>query len=316
MRVRDAEERFVRWLRTARDLSPNTVRAYASDIAAFRNHVGPHSGTSELSAKSIVTFVETQRTLGLSSASIRRRLAALRTFFRWLRDSGTLAIDPWAQVSIRVRKPRTLPRPVHSADLNQLLDFLSDAAGLQAKITATSVITRPYETTTLLAVALMFATGLRVGEVAGIRCIDLDLGDSTIRVRGKGSRERTVFIPDSWTRRVIAAYLQTRAMRDITHPFLLFSRTGSPMTPAAIRARLKIAAADAHLVQRVTPHMLRHSAATHLIESGVDIRYIQRLLGHSSLSTTEIYTHVSDVALRRVVTDANVLGKCLARDHQ
>ena len=313
MKMRDADTQFVRWLRAHRDLSSNTIRAYASDIASFRNHVGLDHRVERLSSVDIMSFVETQRADGLAPASIRRRMAALRSFCRWLRESEVLENDPWAQISLEVRKPRTLPRPVDTADLRRLLDHLARSSGLRGKNLPKPPLSRSYEATTLLAVILMLATGLRVGEVAGIRCADIDLADSRIRVRGKGSRERTVFLPDPWTQRLVGAYMNTRASLGIVHQHLLFSHTGRPVTPAAIRTRLSKAGNDARLIRRVTPHMLRHSAATNLIESGVDIRYVQRLLGHASLSTTEIYTHVSDVALRRMVTEANVLARFLSR---
>ena len=108
-------------------------------------------------------------------------------------------------------------------------------------------------------------------------------------------------------------YLETRAGLPVAHSNLLFNRHYGPLTAPAMRSRLAKAAGHAGLSARVTPHMLRHSAATQLIEAGVDIRYIQRLLGHASLSTTEIYTHVSDQALRRVVSDADVLGRLSSR---
>lgn len=313
MKMRDAETQFVRWLRANRDLSPNTVRAYASDLAAFRTHVGARLNVECLAGDALVTFVEAQRADGLSPASIRRRVAALRSFFRWLKEMEILESDPWTQVSLKVRKPRTLPRPVDTADLRRLLDYLVRAARLRGKSMPKLPLPCPHEATTLVAVTLMLATGLRVSEVTGICCIDLDIADSSVRVRGKGSRERTVFLPDRWTQGLVGAYFDTRASLGVTHQHLLFSRTGLPMTPASIRTRLAKAGSDAGLRRRVTPHMLRHSAATHLIESGVDIRYVQRLLGHASLSTTEIYTHVSDVALRRMVTKANVLARCLTR---
>lgn len=313
MKMRDAETQYLRWLRTNRDLSSNTIRAYASDVAAFHSHVGHHLHVERLTSDAIVTFVETQRANGLSPASIQRRVAALRSLFRWLKESQIIESDPWAQISLKVRKPRTLPRPVDTADLRRLLDHLAFRSGLRGKSLPKPLLSRPSEATTLLAVTLMLATGLRVSEVSGIRCVDLDLADSSVRVRGKGSRERTVFLPDPWTQHLVGAYFDTRARLAVTHQYLLFSHTGKPVTAAAIRTRLTKAGTDAQLVRRVTPHMLRHSAATHLIESGVDIRYVQRLLGHASLSTTEIYTHVSDVALRRKVSEANVLASCLSR---
>ena len=126
---------------------------------------------------------------------------------------------------------------------------------------------------------------------------------------GKGRRERQVFLTNDWITGLTAAYLQTRSALDIPHSKLLFNLHHEPLTTAAMRSRLSKAATAAGLPQHVTPHMLRHTAATQLIEAGVDIRYIQRLLGHASLSTTEIYTHVSDQSLKRVVSDANVLGR-------
>jgi site-specific recombinase XerD len=161
----------------------------------------------------------------------------------------------------------------------------------------------------LLAVALMVATGVRVHEVVGIECDDIDIPGRTVRLVGKGRRERQVFLTNDWITGLTDGYLRARSVLGIRHAQLLFNTRHDPLTPAAMRSRLLKAATAAGLSRRVTPHMLRHTAATQLIEAGVDIRYIQRLLGHASLSTTEIYTHVSDVALGRVVTDADVLGR-------
>jgi integrase/recombinase XerD len=158
-------------------------------------------------------------------------------------------------------------------------------------------------------VALMVSTGVRVHEVVGLKCQDIDLASRAIRLVGKGRRERQVFLTNDWIATLTEAYLAVRGSYDLTHPRLLFNLQFEPLTTAAMRARLAKAASAAGIEQRVTPHMLRHTAATQLIEAGVDIRYIQRLLGHASLSTTEIYTHVSDHALKRVVSEADVLGR-------
>jgi integrase/recombinase XerD len=168
---------------------------------------------------------------------------------------------------------------------------------------------RPHESTTLLAVALMVSTGVRVHEVVGIRCHDIDLPGRAIRLLGKGGRERQVFLTNDWIADLTSAYIEARSTLGLPHSRLLFNLHHDPLTPPTMRSRLAKAAVAAGLTPRVTPHMLRHTAATQLIEAGVDIRYIQRLLGHASLSTTEIYTHVSDRALRRVVSDADVLGR-------
>jgi site-specific recombinase XerD len=157
----------------------------------------------------------------------------------------------------------------------------------------------------------MLVTGIRVSEVVSIKCHDIDLSGRSMRLVGKGRRERHVFLANDWMVQVTSAYLTTRAGLSLSHSHLLFNSRYGPLTEAAMRSRLAKAGRDARLRTKVTPHMLRHTAATHLIEAGVDIRYIQRLLGHASLSTTELYTHVSDGALRRVVSDADILGKLL-----
>ena len=130
-----------------------------------------------------------------------------------------------------------------------------------------------------------------------------------MRILGKGRRERQVFIPNDWLARLTDVYMSARSSLGISHPHLLFNARLAPLSASALRLRLATASSHARIAATVTPHLLRHTAATRLIESGVDIRHIQLLLGHASLTTTEIYTHVSDRALRQVVTDADVLGK-------
>ncbi len=159
----------------------------------------------------------------------------------------------------------------------------------------------------------MVATGARVNEVVNINCGDIDLHSRGVRIVGKGQRERQVFLTNDWVADFTSIYVRARSELELTHTKLLFSLSYDPLTTQAMRSRLAKAALAAGLGIRVTPHMLRHTAATQLIEAGVDIRYIQRLLGHASLSTTEIYTHVSDSTLRRVVTEADVVGRFIAR---
>jgi site-specific recombinase XerD len=130
MDISDAEERFLLWLRSSKALSQNSVRAYSGDVAAFRLYIGGDFPVKDLSPDSLVRFFDSQRSTGLAPSSIRRRIAALRSFCSWLVDSGALNTDPWRQVTLRVRKPRTLPRPVDSADLGRLLRSLASAADL------------------------------------------------------------------------------------------------------------------------------------------------------------------------------------------
>jgi site-specific recombinase XerD len=315
MRLCVARERYIRWLRSTRELSPHTIRAYDSDIAAFERYLGERAGIEQIDGGSLLAFVEDQRAAGLASTSIRRRASGLRGFCTWLQSCCLLESDPWTGVTLRLGRSRKLPRLVPTHDLERLFLSLREAATVKRDHVADEVLVRPHEVTTLLAVALMVATGLRVSEVIDLRYRDIDLPGRNLRVLGKGLRERLVFLTDDWISSLTSAYLTTRSTLRIEHDRLLFNCHGAPMTAPAMRSRLLKAGREAGLGNRVTPHMLRHTAATQLIEAGVDIRYVQRLLGHASLSTTELYTHVSDHALKRVVSDADVLGRSLGRDN-
>jgi site-specific recombinase XerD len=308
MRLGRARESYVRWLEVGRDLSPHTLRAYDGDLGALERHLGPEAPVRRLDGHCLIDFVETQRASGLSPASLRRRVSGLRGFCGWLVASRLLDADPWAGVEISLGRSRRLPRALPTQELNRLLAFLRDAAGVPPTGVPDETLARPHAATTLLGVSLMVATGVRVNEAVGIRCDDIDLRGGSVRLLGKGRRERHVFLPNEWITDLTAAYLRTRADLCPAHPQLLFGLRRQPLSTAAMRSRLAKAARAAGLETRVTPHMLRHTAATQLIEAGVDIRYIQRLLGHASLTTTEIYTHVSDSALKHVVSNADVLG--------
>ena len=225
-----------------------------------------------------------------------------------------LGIGPLDRCDAQAWTVSQAPRLVPTHDLERLFLSLREAATVKRDHVADAVLVRPHEVTTLLAVALMVATGLRVSEVIDLRYRDIDLPGRNLRVLGKGLRERLVFLTDDWISSLTSAYLTTRSTLRIEHDRLLFNCHGAPMTAPAMRSRL-LKAGRGGPGQSCDPHLLRHTAATQLIEAGVDIRYVQRLLGHASLSTTELYTHVSDHALKRVVSDADVLGRSLGRDN-
>lgn len=315
MQVCQAREQYIQWLLATKDLSPHTIRAYNGDIAAFERHLGSRTSVDRIDRGCLVAFVEDQRAAGLSSPSIRRRASGLRGFCRWLLSCDALASDPWVGITFAIGRSRKLPRVLPAHELARLFLVLLSAAGLDDPCDVDEVLRRPHECTTLLAVALMVATGARVNEAVGIECRNIDLPGRSIRILGKGRCERHVFLTNDWIAGLMRAYIEARAVLSLEHPYLFFNLHHRRLTAHAVRSRLVKAAQDADLSAKVTPHMLRHTAATELIEAGVDIRYIQRLLGHASLTTTEIYTHVSDRALRRTVSEADVVGRLLGDDN-
>lgn len=312
MDLREATSSYINWLKATRTMSEHTIRAYGGDLAALRKQIGPETLAESLSAECLLDFIAAQRQLELAAATIRRRASAVRGFCKWLKQTGAIVDDPWRGVDVRIRKPKHLPRPARDESVRRLLASLCRSAEVSRESVSSGPFDRPYQANTLVAVALMLGTGVRVGEVVALRCRDINLDTGSIRVMGKGSLERQVFLAGEWIIGLLNAQLETRCELDVQHECLLFNRHCSTMTTASLRTRVGKELQLAGIDEYITPHVLRHTAATQLIDSGVDIRFVQRLLGHASLTTTEQYTHVADTSLRRVLAQANTLSRSLA----
>lgn len=292
MTIDEAGKAFLRHCEYERNLSPNTMAAYRQDIAEFLNFRSGIQPEQLEGADMLAYSSYLQGPRGLAPTTVKRRLACLRALFGWLVRRGTVPKSPFASVELRVRIPTRLPRCLGAGELRNLL---------QQSLTASE--------TTRLATILLLVTGVRVGELAAIRLADVDIEQQTIRIFGKGSRERQVFIPDEVTGNAIRDYIASRHKDRLPANHLLLTPNGRAAKAAYIRGKIGALAAEAGLARKLTPHMLRHTAATSLLEAGVDIRFVQRLLGHQSIATTQIYTHVSDRALRAAVIAADVCGR-------
>ena len=298
MQFRLAIEDFLRFCTVERQLSENTLQAYACDLADFHAWLPPRTSLSEISTETLKAYLQhivSKR--GLAGATIRRRLACLRGFFRRLEELEQ-TVDPFTGWRLKLPRRRRLPRALSRDETLTLLAAFRGRTpdGLTG------------DSTLRVAVRLMVSTGVRVGELCKLRIEDISPDGASLRVHGKGSRDRIAYVADPDFRAELKALVLHRRNRAGPGTPVFVNRHGSRMRPQSIRTKLRLVAARAGLNRRITPHMLRHTAATLLIETGVDIRIVQRLLGHSSIATTEIYTHVSDEALRKTLERANVLG--------
>ncbi len=272
-----------------RRLAQNTVVAYLRDLARLATFLGRnHSSLREAAYPLLRRFLAQQHTMGYARASIARRVGAIRTFYRWAVLSGRVPTDP----SILLGRPKvvnrlpTVLRPKEAADLaeappvreGQDWDALEWAIALRDRA----------------ALELMYGSGLRVGEVASLTLERVDVPRARVLVLGKGSKERQVPISE-YAADALAAYLRDgrprMAAEDSRH--LFFNRRRKPFSERDIRSMVQRYGATLLPGKRVTPHTLRHSFATHLLEGGADIRAVQELLGHASVATTQRYTHVS-----------------------
>ncbi|MEA2343833.1 MAG: hypothetical protein QOF63_2002 [Thermoanaerobaculia bacterium] len=289
MLFRDAASAFIRHCQSIRKLSPHTTRAYELDLAGFTQFLGKRAVVAACDKTVIHNYVRhlfDVRTL--KESSVKRHLATLRSMFRWLEEDDQVAEDPFRGARIRIRMPKRLPRVIARADLRRLL--LHEQPPSFADLTA------------YVATELLFATGMRVSELASLLDAAVDVDDGTITIIGKGNRQRRVYVPDD-IKSLLRDYRTARDRSPSTADTFLVNSRGDAASPQMIRRLVRLHGERSEVRDRVTPHMFRHSVATYLLEEGVDIRYVQRLLGHRSISTTEMYTQVADSALKVRITE-------------
>ena len=292
--------------------SINTVRAYTQDLSCFSAYlieVNLHEPV--LNAECITSYLKHIRHIKrLKPATVRRRLIALQGFCRWLLSQG-LEKNPFDEVTLDLKVPKRLPRPVDPLTIRQLVVEFSpqrfrmtiEQEGARAKSRSSQ------QQTTQLVILLMLVTGIRVGEVAAIRIQDISSDGKTIHIQGKGDKERLVYIENTRLSEALSTYRRFRVSCDENESTLFINGRSRPLTPQVIRKRIKSMCTEIGTGDSPTPHRFRHSAATLLIEGGVDMRVVQRLLGHASISTTELYTQVSDISLRKALRKADVLNQ-------
>ena len=301
-----AAERFLSHCARAKGLSPNSLRAYAQDLADFAGFAGATTPLAEITSSKLLDYLDDLRVRrGRKPRTVRRRLACLKAFFKHAHRSGALEGSPLADVEVTVPIPRSLPRSLTLDEVRRLTRGSHQLQRSEPTALARRGLASRTEETTVLAIMLLCTTGMRVGELTRLTLGDIDAASGTIRVFGKGSRERTAFVTEPGLQELLRRHIAQRE-RSAAGPrdALLLNSNGARLTSQALRLRLRKLAERAGFDRRITPHMLRHTAATLLIEAGVDIRFVQRLLGHRSITTTELYTHVSDRSLRAAIEEA------------
>jgi integrase/recombinase XerC len=290
---------YVRHLALQRNLSAHTVRAYQGDVAGMLVHLRRLglSSVGEATLSSVRSWLAKQGSLGQSRATLQRRAAAVRTFFRWAHQTGLIPADPAA----KLRSPRTvrrLPPTLEQAEATEMM-----AAALAAAAESEG----PLALRDVAILETLYATGIRVSELAGLDLDDLDAHRRTLRVLGKGRKERTVPIGGP-ALRALAVWLngpRQRLAGPEAGPAVFLGAQGRRIDPRVVRRIVHQALRAVEGAPDLGPHGLRHAMATHLLDGGADLRSVQEMLGHASLATTQIYTHVTDDRLRRAYQQAH-----------
>jgi len=279
---------FLDFAQVEKGLAANTVVSYRRDLVQFLQFLRREGKTpGKIDREGIRDFLASLYRRNLASRSVARHLVSVRNFFRFLLREGRVPHDPTAEVEAP-RVGQTLPKYLSVRDVDVLLEQPDPAAprGLRDKAM----------------LELLYATGMRVSELIDLRWEDFDLNLGIVRCRGKGSKERLIPVGKS-ALRAVEAYVQRgrpALVRNRTASFLFVNRRGSRISRVGFWKVLGRYGRRAGIATPLTPHLLRHSFATHLLERGADLRSIQMMLGHSDISTTQIYTHVLKERLKQV----------------
>jgi integrase/recombinase XerC len=282
---------FLQYLRNERRMSPHTVTNYHRDLRALEafRHARRLADWDALDAGLVRTFVASLHQRGLSGRSIARTLSAVRSFYRYLLREGLARRNPAAGVTAP-KAPKRLPQTLTADQAARLVDFKSGT---------------DLETRDRALLELLYSSGLRLSELVRLDVHDVDLADETVRVTGKGNKTRIVPV-GRHAREAIQAWIKPRAAFTPAGEAALFvSKQGRRLGARAVQNLLRVWAQRRGIEVPVHPHMLRHSFASHLLESSGDLRAVQELLGHANLSTTQIYTHLDFQHLARVYDQAH-----------
>jgi len=295
--MRAAADEFRRYLSAERNRSPHTVRAYVTDTVSLLTHAAGQGVTEpvDLTITVVRGWLAGLRSLGAARATLARRAAVARTFTSWAHRTGLAAADAGAAL-LSPRAGRPLPRVLRTDQAATLVTIPTDAP---AAVRAGALRDR-------LLLELLYATGVRVSELCGLNMSDVDSARRVVRVLGKGNKERTVpfGLPAEAALADWLRHGRPVLAGDATGSALLVGARGGRLNPTVVR-RIVRARARAAGLPATSPHTLRHSAATHMLDGGADLRSVQELLGHASLASTQIYTHVSAERLRAAYEQAH-----------
>ena len=307
MNVQQAIQDFLKHGESVRNLSERTLRAYESDLAQFTTHV-PGVETNDISPGDLEKFILKLGTEPYRDTSIRRKVAALKVFFRYLEDEGVVTESPARMLKVKQPVEVRVPNVLTNKELKALLlapkrqveDLSSkrdDSAGARNRYFCA--------VRDNLIIELLFSTGIRIGELVALDVADVDLERSQLRITGRGTRGREIEITFQALLDSLSEYLKLREERELQTDALFVGRSGTRLTIYSIENIFKKYVRSADIKRHVTPHSLRHTMAAMLINNGADIRAVQEVLGHASILSTQVYTKLPNGPRRRNTGEVN-----------
>lgn len=286
---------YLEYCQYQKRLDQKTLKAYRIDLNQFESAISESDViliTSDIIENYIISLHQNYK-----PKTVKRKIASLKSFYHYLEYRELISHNPFRRIQIKFREPAVLPKtiPLHTVEV-----FLST---IYAQITtAPTEYQRKNALRDAAVIELLFATGIRISELCALHTYDVNLSEKTILIYGKGSKERKVQIGNDDVMKTLKEYREKYATEAQNCNYFFINQSGTPLSDQAIRRMIKKYSSLAAINLHITPHMFRHTFATSLLEADVDIRYIQEILGHSSINITEIYTHVAMSKQKEILT--------------
>lgn len=286
MNVQNAIEKYLTQCAKIKKLEPLTLKAYSIDLKQFDSFAKNYTNILAQLDKAIVSHYIDFISSKYTAKSLKRKVASLKAFFNYLEFEDIIVVTPFRKIKINIKEPRRIPKALTLFDMEKLLSHLY-------------INKHPVLIRNKAVFELLFSTGIRISELCNINLSDINIEAQTISIKGKGNKERIAFISDIYTMTALKNYIAERP--NINSPYLFINRLGNKLSTQSVRFFIE-ALGKTVLKKHITPHMIRHTFATLLLEEGVDITYIKSFLGHSSISTTQIYAASTTYKQRQILT--------------
>jgi len=283
-----------------KNLSQKTINAYSIDLEQFQSYINEQSTNLDINSISkhlIKTYLQT--IYHFKPKTVKRKIASLKAMFNYLEYENDDFINPFRKIKIRFKEPQTLPLVMTIGEVKKIFDVLYNDLNSNSKI---ETYTYKAQIRNIAIVELLFATGIRISELCSLKTSDIDLKTGIIKVFGKGSKERIIQLCNSDIKSLLKKYRKLHINHINANDCFFINRLGQSISTQSVRLMLHQYVQKSGISKHITPHTFRHTFATLLLEENVDIRYIQNMLGHSTITTTQIYTHINTESQKRILT--------------
>lgn len=291
MKLEEVIKNFKFHCKFEKNLSNKTMEAYGIDLNQFEQFKDyKNLDINEFDKHKLKDYIQSLYELDFKAKTIKRKIAVLKSFFTYLEFDEIILVSPFRKMRISIKEPTTLPKTIELKEIVKILKFLYKIKESfnDKNLYSYKVIVRD-----IAVIEILFSTGMRVSELCNIKLNNINLQAGIIKIKGKGDKERIIQICDNEAKKVLKEYFELFSEQIKRTKCFLINRLDKQISEQSVRLMIKKYQKISGIDKHITPHMFRHSFATLLLEEGVDVRYIQHMLGHSSISTTQIYTKVN-----------------------